>query len=274
MAAEATGITFYDIASSLPLRTFSPNPWKTRYALNFKGLVYKTQWVDMPNITAVREKLGVPANRTLPDGTPYHTLPVIHDHGSGGIIGDSFEIALYLDRAYPEGPRLFRPLTTGLTAAFNAQVDGIFTKYTILCSQMPFDPRVEDEIKAIFAKRAGDMAVDLQLSPEQREKTLVAFEAVLGELSKAYSHTGGTTDYFWRDGGTEKAQSQRPPPGHNESGPFLDGDEPVYADFIIGAWLGMYEASMPRGEWERLRSWQGGLWGRVFDALRQWSDIK
>jgi glutathione S-transferase len=267
-------ISFYDIASNPPLRTFAANPWKIRLALNFKGALYRTEWVDMPDITAVREKLGVPANRTLPDGSPFHTLPVIEDASTGKVLGDSFEIALYLDEAYPDAPRLFRPYTTGLIATFNQHIDGLFTKYAILCSQMPFDPRCLDKVLAMFAKRANAMKVDLQLGPEQIEEKFVQFEADLGELAKAYKHTGGTTDYFWRAGGTEKTQSQRPPAGREEGGPFLDGDEPAYADIIVGAWLKMFETAMKPEDWKRVRSWQGGHWGRLVDALSKWAEIK
>lgn len=265
----------YDIASSPPLRTFAANPWKTRLALNFKGINYRTSWVQMPDIGSVREKLGVPANRTLPDGAPFHTLPAVQDTEKGVLVGDSFEIALYLDSAYPDGPTLIRPMTTGLTAAFNARVDGMFTKYAILCSQMPFDPKVADAVKEIFTSRAKTMFVnDLQLSDEQREQLLTAFEADLGELAKAYRHTGGTTDYFWRKTGTDEAQSQRPPPGREGGMPFLDGNEPAYADFTVGAWLKMMEAAMPPEDWQRVRKWQGGRWGQLVDALSKWSEIK
>jgi glutathione S-transferase len=267
-------ITFYDIASKPPSRTFAPNPWKTRFALNYKGLPYQTQWVDMPDITALRENLGVPANRTLPNGKPFHTLPVINDPSTGKLLGDTFEIALYLDSAYPEAPKLFRSHATGLTAAFNAHVDGLFTKYAILNDQMPFDPRCLDKVMAMFTKRAESMSVDLQLNSDQREKMFLSFEADLGELAKAYRHTGGTTDYFWRTGGTQQEQSQRPPADREQAGPFLDGNEPAYADFIVGAWLKAIEASMKPEDWQRLRSWQDGLWGRVVDALDKWSEIK
>ena len=104
-------IIFYDIASNKPLRTFAPNPWKTRFALNFKGVAYQTQWVQMPDIHNLREELKIPANRTHSDGTPYHTLPAIHDRAKDKLIGDTFEIALHLDNAYPDSPRLFRPDT-------------------------------------------------------------------------------------------------------------------------------------------------------------------
>lgn len=261
-------IVFYDIASEQPLRTFAPNPWKTKFALARKGIPYRTESVDMPDITAVRQKLGVPANRTLPDGTPYHTLPAIHDLSSGEVVGDSFEIALHLDRVYPEAPLLFRPSTVGLTAAFNAQVDGIFTKYVGLADRMP----ITDAAKAVFVKRFGlAQWSDLRMDEAKRPKLFEEFEAALGELAKAYNHTGGTTDYVWRPTGTDPAQRQRPPPGLNQAGPFLDGDEPVYSDFIVGAWLSMMKASMRPEDWKRLRSWQGGLWARVLQGLEKWS---
>lgn len=276
MSSDNETTTFYDIASAPPLRTFAPNPWKTRFALNFKGIPYQTQWVQMPQIASLREGLGVLANRTLPDGSPFHTLPMIKDATTNRLIGDSFEIALYLDETYPDAPKLFHPRTIGLTAALNAQVDSLFTPFTLLCDKMPFDPSVIEEVIAIFAKRAGTGGKDIQqeVSDEQREEMLVSFEAKLGELAKAYWHTGGTTDHIWRAGGTEKEQVQRPPPGRELPGPFLDGDEPAYPDFIVGAWLKMMEASMRPEEWQRMRSWQGGLWANLVDALSEWSEIK
>jgi len=273
MMPSSDPITFYDIASNDPLRTFAPNPWKTRFALNFKGVSYKTQWTQMPDITSVREKLGVPANRTLPDGSAYHTLPVIQDESTGALIGDTFEIALYLDQQYQNGPKLFRPNTTGLTAAFNAQVDGIFTKFAGLC-ELPFDPDVKDQCYTMFAKRFGmKSADDMKLSDEARQGLLTTFEHSLGELAKAYKHTGGTTDYFWRGEGSAEAQRQRGPEDRRQA-VFLDGDGPAYADFVVGAWLKMMEACLKDEEWERVRSWQSGHWGKVVDALEPWSEIK
>ena len=273
MDTSTPAITFYDIASKPPSRTFAANPWKTRFALNYKGVSYKTECVQMPDITSVREKLGVPANRTLPDGSPYHTLPVIQDPSTDTLLGDTFEIAQYLDSAYPGRNMLFRPNTVGLTAAHNAHMDGLFTKFALLCSNMPFDPAVQDEVNAIFAKRAGAMNVSMSgFSDEQRKAMMGSFEAALGELAKSYKHTGGTTDYFWLPKGTDEKQKQRGLSG--EPGPWLDGSEPVYADFIVGAWLKMFEASMPEEGWKLVREWQGGLWGRVVDSLGPWSEIK
>lgn len=266
-------IVFYDIASNDPLRTIAPNPWKTRYALNFKQLAYRTEWVDMPNISSVRQNLGVAANRTLPDGSPYHTLPVIKDASTGIIIGDSFEIALYLDKTYTSSPTLIAAGTTGLTAAFNAHVDGLFTKYVVLADRIPMPPRVADKVKDIFAKRAEVAGfADMQLDATGREALLRQFEHALGELAKAYRHVGGTTDYFWLPAGTAAAQSQNA--GRGQPGPYLEENGPVYADLIVGAWLAMMSECMRPKEWQMLKSWQDGFWGRLHDALSALRMIK
>ncbi|KAF2161907.1 hypothetical protein M409DRAFT_69437 [Zasmidium cellare ATCC 36951] len=266
-------LTFYDIASAPPLKTFAPNPWKTRLALNFKGIPYQTKWVSVLDISSLREELGVRANRTLPDGTPLHTLPMIQDAVTKEIVGDSFEIVLYLDRAYPDSPKLLRPYTAGLTAAFNAHMDEVFTKHLGLCTRTSFDPAVVEEVMAMFAKRFGVSSLaDMQLSNEQREDMFVSFEVALGELTKAYNHTGGTADRVWRTTGTAKEQTQRS--GRESAGLFLDGEEPAYADFIVGAWLKHFEADMVPKDWERVCSWQDGRWGKMVAALDQWSEMK
>lgn len=266
-------LTFYDIASSAPLRTFAPNPWKTRLALNLKRVSYSTHWLHLPEVTPLRIKLGAPANRTLPDGSPYHTLPLIHDHATQTLIGDSFEIALYLDKVYQQSPTLIPKGTTGLTAAFNAQVDGIFTKYVALADQMPFDPAVAEETEQMFAKRFNVQSLDdMKMTEEARSAMFIAFEAALGELAKAYRHTGGTTDYIWLQKGTAAESAQR---GKEETevGPWLDGDQPAYPDIIVGAWLKMMEASMRPEDWKRVRGWQNGLWERIVDALADFAVI-
>lgn len=274
--SPSSPITFFDIASNQPLRTHAPNPWKSRYALNLKRLSYQTKWVDLPDIHTVREQLGVPANRTHPDGKPYHTLPLIQDTSTGVLVGDSFEIAIYLDKTYPDGPTLIKPGTTGLTAAFNAQVDALFTKYVMLCDQMPFDPDMAVKVDAIFAKRAESMDATVVAEHTSmqlpREELFVQFDKALGQFVKCYYHVGGTTDYFWSENGTAKAQAQRSE--RQKVGPFLDGDEPVYADLIVGAWLAMMSEGMKLEDWQRVRTFQDGFWGRLHDALAPLRTIK
>ncbi|KAJ7743580.1 hypothetical protein B0H16DRAFT_1859545 [Mycena metata] len=154
-------ILFYDIASGPPVTTYSPNPWKTRYARNFKGVHYTTERIDHPQVTAVRKKLDCPPVRWHRDGTPFYTLPIIHYPSTGKMVGDSFEIARYLDAEYPNGPRLIPPSTTALHRAFNIHVDKISPT-----SKAEFD--------------------DLTLRGDVRTKQLAEFKEALGVLATFY----------------------------------------------------------------------------------------
>lgn len=197
----------------------------------------------------MRKRLGAAPNRTHADGSPFYTLPIIQDASTGEIVGDSFEIALYLDRTYAAGPRLIPAGSVGLHAAFNVQVDAVFTGSVILCVQgMPFNPETAAQSQATFLQRAGRTSwEEMGVTGPAREEVLKGFNAALEELAKAYRFSGG---------------------------PFLEGDVPSYADLIVGGWLQFYKTTLDSKEWADLQSWQGGLWGRVHRALEKYADVK
>ncbi|KAG6991163.1 hypothetical protein G7Y79_00056g090440 [Physcia stellaris] len=203
---QSPPLVFYDIASGPPVRTYAPNPWKTRLALNFKTANYQTRWVELPEITSIRQELGAAPVRTLPDGSPFYTLPIIKNPSTGEVIGDSFEIALYLDKLLPSAPPLFPPSTVGLQKAFNTQVDAIFTNHVLLSTHgMPLNPANAHITQKTWMDRFGAKSWD-------------DFAAALGELATVY----GLTEGVW-----------------------LEGERPCYADLIVGGWLGMLKETTP-----------------------------
>ncbi|KAI1850763.1 hypothetical protein JX265_004474 [Neoarthrinium moseri] len=232
-------IIFYDIASGPPLRPYAPNPWKTRYALNFKRANFVTQWVDLSEVTATRKSLGVDPVRFFSNGEPFHTLPAIKDPSTNTVVGDSFDIAVHLDKKHPTGASLFRQ-SIGLYAAFNAQIDSIFFIGAALCPQgLPLNPETAEQCKAEFCRRAGFKTWDeLIVRGEDRKKVLTEFQAALGEAAKFFRFSDG---------------------------PFIGGKDPDYADIIIGGWL-MFMSQVV-SEWEEIRSWHSGVWGRLHDGL-------
>ncbi|KAJ5129689.1 glutathione S-transferase-like protein ustS [Penicillium bovifimosum] len=267
----STPITFYDIATKPPVEKTccSPNPWKTRLALNFKNLPYTTKWVPLPDITKVRTSLNMPACRKFADGTDFYTLPIIEDTATNSTIGDSFDIAAYLQRTYPDsGADLFPaqkldyvfncgPAAIPLTecreseypeyAKFNVNVDAAFTAHVLLAiGRFPFDPATAEVSKAEFVRRAGlSRWEDFNVTGEAREKVKESFREALGGLAKIF-----------KDGG-----------------PFVLGNRASYADLIIGGWLRMFHSTMPEGEWEEVRAWHGGLFGRLYDALEVYAKV-
>jgi len=269
-------IVFYDISMRPPMEKncCSPNPWKTRLALNFKGLPYSTSWVALPDIGKVRSSLKLPPCRKFADGTDFYTLPIIEDPATGSFVGDSFDIAAYLQNTYPNSGAgdLFPPQTIDYVfthelaplvplsdcresgypeyAKFNVNVDAAFTAHVQLAVQgFPFDPATAEASKAEFIRRAGVTRwEDFALVGEEREKLKDSFRNTLGGLAKL----------FLRD----------------TSGPFLLGPRASYADFIIGAWLRMFRVTLPESEWQEVRSWHGGLFGQLHDSLEVYAEVK
>ena len=82
----------YALAGADKTRQFSPHVWKTVMSLAHKGLDYETVPVGFTEIPAIEN-----------GGTA--TVPLLRDGET--LVRDSFEIALYLDAAYPDRPSLF-----------------------------------------------------------------------------------------------------------------------------------------------------------------------
>ena len=58
-------------------------------------------------MTEELKKLGAPPSEYLPDGKGYYSTPMIVDSETGEMIVDSWKIAEWLDKKFPEGPTLF-----------------------------------------------------------------------------------------------------------------------------------------------------------------------
>ncbi|RKU48495.1 hypothetical protein DL546_005516 [Coniochaeta pulveracea] len=275
---SAPNLVLYDIAFAPPYEqnTTAPNPWKARYALNFKGVPYTTQWVQMTDIAKVRKGLGVPAGRKFADGTDFYTLPVLVDTNTGLKLGDSFDIAAYLQKTFPDSGAgdLFPPQKldyvcpgTSLVplselkvdahadyALFNSNVDMAFSLHAQLTAHgMKWDPKYEEEIRAEFVRRAAPYGIksweDMGLKGEARDKMRNSLRDALGGLAALLQ----------RDG----------------TGPFMLGRQPSYADIIVGGWLRMLSKTLETVEWEEVQAWYDGVFGRLHAALQeQFGDVK
>ncbi|KAF9183581.1 hypothetical protein BGZ49_004562 [Haplosporangium sp. Z 27] len=267
---------FYDIAMRQPIASnvCSPNPWKARLALNFKNIDYSTTWVHLPDIAQVRRDLGVDACRNFGDGTKFYTLPILVDPNTNSKIGDSFDIAVYLQTKYPNlgsgnlfppqkldfvfdnGLELLIPLSEQRKgeydeyARFNTYVDAAFTAHaSLMAYNLPFDPVAAEASRAEFVRRAGVKSWDdFEVKGENREKQKQSLRLMLGDLGKLFSrHT---------------------------SGPFLLGEQASYADLIVGGWLHMMSVTLSKDEWEEVRSWHEGIFGRLYDGLEKYAEVK
>ncbi|OAL46970.1 hypothetical protein IQ07DRAFT_647243 [Pyrenochaeta sp. DS3sAY3a] len=270
---ESQHLIFYDISSPIQPRTYAPNPSKSRLALCFKQAPFETKWIDILDIPNVRKQLNCPATRKLDDGSDFYTLPMLQEPVSGKVVGDTFDIANYLEDNFPSsGGRLFPTESTGtgldyesphkdmtfiapLTliegakhesyAKFNWHVDNIFTAYCQLVGQYnPFNPETAEGVKALFVKRAHlNSWDDICIQGEARAQLMVAFKAALTSLADLFKV--------------------------HEDGPYLEGKDANYADLIVGGWLNMFSITMPREEWKEFRTWHDGVFAKLHDALQE-----
>lgn len=196
---------------------------------------------------------------------------MLRDVASGKVIGDSFDIANYLEDTFPNsGGRLFPsdstrtgldyespqkdtvfliPLTTnensknGDYARFNMHVDATFTAHvTLVAYYLPFNPETAEITRATFVKRAHmNSWDDFCVQGGAREQLKAAFKDALTSLAQLFTV---------------------------HEGPYLEGKEANYADIIVGGWLNMLCTTMPKEEWEDFKTWHGGVFARLHDALQ------
>ncbi|KAJ5633372.1 hypothetical protein N7490_009711 [Penicillium lividum] len=227
----------------------------------------------MPNIAKVRKEIGAAPSRKFADGSDYYTLPVLTDSTTKSVLGDSFDIAIYLHKQYPDSGAgdLLPPQKLDFTykhdapflvplsereegefgeyVRFNTNVDTVFTAHVMLMGTgMQFDPAYEEEIGAMFAKRAGVKSLEpFVFGEEDRAKMMSSFREALADLAKLLDR---------------------------ESGPFILGQRTSYADCIVGGWLKMMHMTLPIHEWEEAMGWYGGVFDRLYQGLQRFAEVK
>jgi hypothetical protein len=81
-----------------------------RYVPNYKGIPYKTTWLEYPEIEPTMRSIGALPTSTKADGRTHYTLPVFVDPsgqtppGGSTVVSESLFIEEYLDEAYPLFP--------------------------------------------------------------------------------------------------------------------------------------------------------------------------
>ncbi|TCD62930.1 hypothetical protein EIP91_006228 [Steccherinum ochraceum] len=249
-------IILYDIPGKTQEgKAWSCNTWNARFALNLKGLKYKTEWVEYPDIEALCKQLGAPASGLKSDGvTPHYTLPVIQDPNTGKVIADSSAVAKYLDATYStSGPRLFPDGTGVLQSAFSdAFVSACFWvlyPVVILATCKHLNPRSYEYFRRTREETMGKLE---EVVPEGTEK---------GETKWKELEEGMTKVAKWFEAGGDK--------------PFVGGDLPIYADIQVAGMLIWAKNVLGKDskEWGRISAMNGGRWGEFLKDWEQWSQI-
>jgi glutathione S-transferase len=219
-------IVMYDLVGRDDQR-FSPYCWRVRLALAHKALEAEFKPVPFTGIS----KIG--------DGS-HRTVPVIDDNGT--LVGDSLNIAVYLDEHYPETPTLFggargRLYATHLVNWTNATLIPAMVRMIGLDVHDRLAAEDRDYFRTTREKRLG---TSLEQLKDNRDETFSAFKFQVAPLRLTLAKT-----------------------------PYLGGPEPFFGDYaVFGAFqwcriMSPYQVIAPEdpiNEWiERCLDLFGGL---------------
>ncbi|KAG8688863.1 hypothetical protein FRC11_004610 [Ceratobasidium sp. 423] len=261
-ATRKNPIIFYDLINVNRL-TWSPNTYKTRLCLEYKGLPYRTEYLTLPEIESKMKVLSAPP---VKETSPQYTLPggsesqfnqvmsrstealmclkslVIADpsydlNGRPHYVGDSFKIAIYLDEKYPapQYPTILRPGARSLEHLFIHQYLPIIAR-TGSAVVMPKLGHILDEGSIEYIKRTRGVTFNPPPAEEAEEKWK-AFREKFFDIGKSLDH-------------------------RDEAGPFITGSKPSIADFALGGWFHLLQRIAP-SELEKILDWHDGRW-RLF----------
>lgn len=188
---EIMAIKLYDLAGADDDHRFSPYCWRTKMALAHKGLEFEAlpwRFTEKDSIAASGQG----------------SVPVVMD--GDRCLHDSWEIASYLDEAYPDAPALF--------------------------------PNAEAKATTLFLK----FWTERVLHPLLMRLILTDVHAGLHEKDKDYFRTsrekmlGTTLEAVCEDSETHLVNLGKglaPLRATLDAQPFLGGDSPTFADYIV-----------------------------------------
>lgn len=222
------------------------------YALHYKGIPYRTEWLEYPEIKPTLKNLGAPPTAKDPDGSDRYTLPTILDPSTGKVVTDSLPIAKYLDATYPDTPRLLPPGTENSQQAFH---DMFFAEYALALyliiikfTSAALNPESSAYFERTKAERMGKPWEELeQNTPGQ----WVKFESSMAELKDRFSE------------------------GDYGDGAFLNGNQITFSDFIVAACLLWAKVVCGKESdiWKRIIGMHDGFWGRYMKQFEKYEVV-
>jgi len=215
-----------------------------------KGIPFKTEWVEFPDIEPLCRKLGIPPTCKRADGSDRFTLPAIHDPSTGVYISDSVLIAEYLEKTYPDTPQIFPHNTFALQAAFTAAfVNNLSALWNFIvpATYAILTPRSQEYYRRTREKSFGKSLEDIAPKGEAAVAEWAKFRDGLGKVDAWYAKNGG-------------------------QGPFLLGETPSSGDIDVASclnWLRVIWGDDSQ-EWKDISSWNNGRWAAIIEAMKKY----
>jgi glutathione S-transferase len=227
-----SAIVLYELAGADPDLRFSSYCWRSRMALLHKGLDFET----------------IPWRFTETEAIAFSgqgRVPVLVDGET--VVSDSWAIADYLERAYPETPSLFGGAAAqSVTRFVNAFVDGVVNAGIASLIVSDIYPLLHEKDRAYFrASREQRFGKPLEMVTANRETEVVGFRRLLDPFRRVLAGQ-----------------------------PFLGGAGPLYADYILFGslqWARCVSSFALLDEDDVLIVWQERLLDRFPSSFKSWS---
>lgn len=241
-----------------------------------KGLTYETKWIEYPDIAPLCHQLELdtssPMHTDIRDGKPHYTLPIIHDPSTHTTVADSFKIAQYLDRTYPQSssssstkhvqlvPKSTIALQLAFLQYFTEKVCMPMFPILSLPTTLSLPPRSQEYYRATREAMFGTKIEDIALegSPQRSEYWRMALEG----LSQIHEWSRAKLNYEDSDQDPGKWQ-------------YMMGTKPSFSDVIIAAQL-IWVRRVLGGEskeWKDVMSISGGRWACLMEEFAEWDRV-
>lgn len=162
-------ITLYDLAAADTNVRFGPHCWKSRLALSHKQLKHET----VPVAFTEKNKIAISGQGLL---------PVLTDGDT--VVSDSWDIALYLESHYSQGPLLFENEDAKFHAmSVNEWCNNVLSVHIRPLVIMPIFRIIREEDKSYFRQsREERLGVSLEEYDDKAQKSIAELNKALDTL--------------------------------------------------------------------------------------------
>jgi len=166
-------------------------------------------------------------------------------------IADSWAIAEYLEKQYPDTPSLFPNNTKALQAAFTdahyAGLDNLWA-FILPATNSILNPRSEEYFRRTRELTFKVTLEDLVPKGEKAVEEWAKFKANLDKFNSWFAKT-------------------------DDKGPFILGETISWTDLNVASWTIWLKVVWGEDskEWKDIASWNGGRWNNLLIALEKYS---
>jgi len=184
-------IKLYELCGVDETNLFSPHCWKIRLSLAHKGLSHETIPVPFSKVATL-------------EGGSKRKVPVLRDGDE--VIEESYEIALFLDRKYPERPSLFdgdgaRAMTQFVISWSQTQLHPVIARMCLMDIYNRLAPVDQEHFRItrekLFGMTLEKFSTEMAATPADLKKTLFPLDNMLGRQA------------------------------------FIGGESPLFADYVV-----------------------------------------